>query len=493
MKKFLATLLFSTGLVPVALAQGSPGFTYGQVPTPDQWNSYFAAKVDVLNGVATNFQDGTLTRTYAGRPLNSPAGNGTAITSNGTAISNSGNIGWFGAATVKSCDSNPFGNQGTWLGCQFGGWWQPADTYSVVEIIGQPGSGIALAAGTRSQDNQASNAYTFYDYCESDGTLGGTVTNRSCENMYGFAWNRQDPTGPSSGSHFAVSYESDTLNNVPLTPQGPYALNGGSFTGNYLAACGGDYSNQAGYTITLCGYALGIASQNVPVGALYDRGIIAAHNAFAYTHGPASDMASVLELGDHQAIIFQYSNSGHGPTGVISSIAAIGANPMQILFDESGLGFYNSAETRVFDFTPTGFMNINGTAGSSRFISAQDAGVTVMQFGITGATSGGNTGDNFFVDAYSDAGSFLFHGMEIVRGIGVAVFPQGSLAGGAITTTSAYGHMWGPTTPGVPTGTPLPPVAAAAYDYNTNTHVLNIYDPVAASWYHTSALTIGGG
>lgn len=41
----IAALLCWTG---VALAQSSPGLVYGQVPTAAQWNSYFAAKQDVL-------------------------------------------------------------------------------------------------------------------------------------------------------------------------------------------------------------------------------------------------------------------------------------------------------------------------------------------------------------------------------------------------------------------------------------------------------------
>lgn len=435
-----AALLASTALIAptVAFAQA---VQYSALPSgcasAINYNSTtFTFGCTSVGPISTNVgvQIGTLTGSYSARPTNGAA-------SNGTYLSNSGNINWFGAATDRRY-TNVFGNQTTWLGNQFGGFWQAADVYSLAEFISQPGSGIAVAMATRSQDNTASNSYTFYNYCESDGTFGGTVPNRSCENGYGFAWNRQDPTGPSSGSHFAISFESDTLNNVTLQPQGPYALNNGTFTGNYLAACGGDYSNAPGYTITHCGYALGVASQNVPVGALYDRVIVVAKNAVDPTHGPNSDMESIIEMADHQGLIWQYSAGGHGPAGVISSISVNGSNPTELLFDDSGLGIYDQTGTRIFDFTPSGFLNISGVAGSSRFITIQDAGVNVTQFGVTGATSGGNTGDNFFINAYSDTGTFLHTQMECVRSTGGCLFPSGAvISGGTISGADLSGSF----------------------------------------------------
>lgn len=47
----LFSLLVSAG---AAFAQSSPGLVYGQVPTAAQWNSYFAAKQDVLGYTAVN-------------------------------------------------------------------------------------------------------------------------------------------------------------------------------------------------------------------------------------------------------------------------------------------------------------------------------------------------------------------------------------------------------------------------------------------------------
>jgi hypothetical protein len=50
------------GLVPsLALAQSNPGFTFGQVPTPAQWNAAFSSKQDVLNFVPLNVAGGVMT------------------------------------------------------------------------------------------------------------------------------------------------------------------------------------------------------------------------------------------------------------------------------------------------------------------------------------------------------------------------------------------------------------------------------------------------
>ncbi|MGO7329206.1 hypothetical protein AB9E14_23800 [Rhizobium leguminosarum] len=61
MIKFLSSLLAGLFLSSLALAQSSPGLTYGQVPTAGQWNSYFAAKQDVLGFTPLNQAGGTMT------------------------------------------------------------------------------------------------------------------------------------------------------------------------------------------------------------------------------------------------------------------------------------------------------------------------------------------------------------------------------------------------------------------------------------------------
>ncbi len=56
-KSLIFALLF---ISDAALAQTSPNLTYGQVPTPAQWNSYFAAKQDLLGFPPLNVNGGQM-------------------------------------------------------------------------------------------------------------------------------------------------------------------------------------------------------------------------------------------------------------------------------------------------------------------------------------------------------------------------------------------------------------------------------------------------
>jgi hypothetical protein len=57
----LAVAAWALACPAVAMAQSTPNLTYGQVPTAGQWNSYFAAKQDVLGYVPFNAAGGTFT------------------------------------------------------------------------------------------------------------------------------------------------------------------------------------------------------------------------------------------------------------------------------------------------------------------------------------------------------------------------------------------------------------------------------------------------
>ena len=74
MKKSL--LFFFTVLMSFAVfGQSSPGFYFGQVPTPAQWNSYFSGKVDYVSGGLPISAGGTGATTAAGARINlSPYG-----------------------------------------------------------------------------------------------------------------------------------------------------------------------------------------------------------------------------------------------------------------------------------------------------------------------------------------------------------------------------------------------------------------------------------
>jgi len=117
--------------IPHALyAQSSPNLTYGQVPTAGQWNSYFAAKQDVLGYTPLNQAGGTMLGPLkAAAPTSSAAGfallpgiapslpnNGDVwLTSTGLYY-RAGNItfGPIGAGTITGPGSTTVGHVATW-------------------------------------------------------------------------------------------------------------------------------------------------------------------------------------------------------------------------------------------------------------------------------------------------------------------------------------------------------------------------------------------
>lgn len=361
-------------------------------------------------------QIGTLTGTLAARPANGAMPN--------TALLSDSGLAWFGAATFRAY-TNAFSNQTTWLGSEQNSNWQAADTYAQVEIISTPGSGIALAAATRSMDNTASQSYTFYNYAESDGSYNGG-SNKSAENNYDYCWNRHD-SGITTGSHYCIGLEIDTQNEEVLQNQGSYALGFGSWTSDLWLVCGGDFAHYRASSLQPCPIAAGILSQDVADGALFSKGFVFAQNSFLYNHGYQSDEGIIMEMPQYGMLSWVVPTTG-AIAGVIGSVAGTSGNPMDILFTNTGLSITNSLETNAFTLTPNGaavfttsmsalvgggiggptnagaFFVINGQSGSSKVVVAESQGATVAQFGATGATSGTNTGDDFYIDAYSDAG-----------------------------------------------------------------------------------------
>ena len=61
LKILAASALLLTGLASAALAQTSPGWGYGYVPTPAQWNAAFAGKQDYAGGPLLPLSGGTMT------------------------------------------------------------------------------------------------------------------------------------------------------------------------------------------------------------------------------------------------------------------------------------------------------------------------------------------------------------------------------------------------------------------------------------------------
>jgi hypothetical protein len=70
-------------------------------------------------------------------------------------------------------------------------------------------------------------------------------------------------------------------------------------------------------------------------------------------------------------------------------------------------------------------MYVNGAAGSNRLYAAQTNGVLRWSFGAGGANeTGSDAGSNFAVNAYSDAGAYLFTPFSITRATGESIFTK---------------------------------------------------------------------
>ncbi|MGO4337882.1 hypothetical protein AB4037_23480 [Labrys sp. KB_33_2] len=114
----------------LALAQTSPNLTYGQVPTPGQWNSYFAAKQDVLGYTPVNRAGDTMFGTLKtlsptgsaaglvvtpGLPPSAPADGSIWATNSGLFTQINGSVvGPLGAGTINGPASTTTGNVVLW-------------------------------------------------------------------------------------------------------------------------------------------------------------------------------------------------------------------------------------------------------------------------------------------------------------------------------------------------------------------------------------------
>jgi len=83
MQRFAVTVIL-VALAAAAFGQSNPGLITGQVPTAAQWNSYFAAKQDVIGYTAVSKSGDTMLGRLA------TAGAAPALTSCGTSPSISG-------------------------------------------------------------------------------------------------------------------------------------------------------------------------------------------------------------------------------------------------------------------------------------------------------------------------------------------------------------------------------------------------------------------
>jgi hypothetical protein len=179
------------------------------------------------------------------------------------------------------------------------------------------------------------------------------------------------------------------------------------------------------------------------------------------------------------------------PNSVTSQITQNGQVVAE--FGTAGIAATTGAWVKFTSNATTAALQATGLAATPLFLQAGGtAAVTVANSSGNQATfnnSSANTAVQFLqVRSASTAQPVLLqpNGQNIaIGGTG------GTMAALATTATSGYAGI--PAMAGPPTGVPTQVVAGVAYlTYNTTSHTWNIYDPVAASWYHVT-LTAGGG
>ena len=141
MKKLI--LCFAALLtIESAFAQSSPGLSYGQVPTPGQWNSYFSGKLDYPTPLSSG---NVLTSNGSGWYSSAPATNGT-VTS----------VGVSGGTTGLTTSGGPVTSSGTvtisgTLGVANGGTGNTTGTATVNANLTGPITSVGNATSIASQ------------------------------------------------------------------------------------------------------------------------------------------------------------------------------------------------------------------------------------------------------------------------------------------------------------------------------------------------------
>lgn len=163
--RFLAAV-FGLLWPALALAQSSPGWTYGQVPTPGMWNAAFAAKQDALGYTAVNRAGDTMSgplRTFA------PTGTGaglvivpglvpTAPADGSIWTTNSGLFARINGATVGPLGPGTIGGPGATTVGHIATWGNSTGTSLLDGGLGLPSSAIVGISDTQTLTNKSISA-----------------------------------------------------------------------------------------------------------------------------------------------------------------------------------------------------------------------------------------------------------------------------------------------------------------------------------------------
>lgn len=163
--RFLAAV-FGLLWPALALAQSSPGLTYGQVPTAGQWNGYFAAKQDTLGYTPVNRAGDTMSgplRTFA--PIGTGAGLiivpglvPTAPADGSIWTTNSGLFARINGATVGPLGPGTIGGPGATTVGNIATWGNSTGTSLLDGGLGLPSSAIVGVSDTQTLTNKSISA-----------------------------------------------------------------------------------------------------------------------------------------------------------------------------------------------------------------------------------------------------------------------------------------------------------------------------------------------
>lgn len=280
-------------LLPLhALAQSSPGWAAGDVPTATQWNAEWASKADSLNPTFSGALSATGTSLVGSDWLSGDSAAGLTWpvpASQSAALSTGGKVGLTGASRASDLSSS-YGSLQTTIGI----------------------AGIAVNDDVYASSGRHVTVYGGYDEAETFAGSQGLTFGREIDasNLGGVA-----PAIPTPGAPL-----SDGESGVPGT------------TGGVWVASGGGHSNASDSS-----FAVGIKDN----GARFLTGIVIGANALTNYNG----YSFAMRLPKGSLLQWHDSSDVAGPN--IGSTVASAANAMSLQFQDGGTVFLNPGATTV--------------------------------------------------------------------------------------------------------------------------------------------------
>ena len=372
MKKLLLVWLFLLFANHLVLAQSTPGFAPGQVPTAAQWNAAFAAKQDVLGYLPLSTLGGTMlgrlntfASSAASAGLNIPQGTAPSSPVNGDIWATSAGV----FAYINGSTVGPFGAglAGTVTVPQ-GGTGQTTFT-SNLPLIGN-GAG-AIAQGTRS-----GNTTSF-------ATTSGVMTSGNCVSIDGsgnlVAAGGACTTGGGGGT-------------VASSTTGQVAVYSAATTVTGIAACNNGYYGTDGAGAVLCRTSVNTTlSATITTLGTIATGVWQGTTIAAQFGGTGvNNGASTITIGGNITFSGAFpftatltaSTSPTFPSGTYSVASQTGTS--------GGIPYYSSATTQASSGVLGANLPVFGGGAGSAPIAGTRSGNTTEVVTTTGAQTSGN-------------------------------------------------------------------------------------------------------